>query len=97
MGGELINVIKNHTKDNLRLLKNIFPVNYAYKTSTPFINRENNSFLSLNLGSLDEVQDFISRVIKGIYFSTLRESIFNKDTCSTIHLFKKMAIGKGKI
>lgn len=97
MKSELINVIKDYTKDNSCLLKNIFSVNYAYKTSTSSISRENNSFPSLNLDSLDDVQDFISRIIKGTHSSTLRESIFNKDTCPTIHMFlKKRLLGKGK-
>lgn len=84
---ELINVIKGYTEDDLYHLDKVFATNDIYKNNSPFICKDNGSFLFSNLDSLDNVRDFISRVIKKTKSSTLKKSIFNKDKCPTINIF----------
>ncbi|MEQ5392108.1 hypothetical protein ABN236_08500 [Proteus sp. fly-1013] len=98
MESELINLIKDYTKDNLYHLAKVLSVNDVHKVNSPLIREDKEFFSFLNLDSLGNVRDFISKLIKKTNSSTLKDNIFNKDKCPTIHmLFKKELLAKAEI
>lgn len=98
MESELINLIKDYTKDNTYHLAKVLLVNDVHKVNSPLIREDKEFFSFLNLDSLGNVRDFISKLIKKTNSSTLKDNIFNKDKCPTIHmLFKKELLAKAEI
>lgn len=98
MESELINLIKDYTKDNSYHLAKVLSVNDVHKVNSPLIREDKEFFSFLNLDSLGNVRDFISKLIKKTNSSTLKDNIFNKDKCPTIHmLFKKELLAKAEI
>lgn len=89
MESELINLIKDYTKDNSYHLAKVLSVNDVHKVNSLRIREDKGFFSFLNLDSLNNVRDFISKVIKETHSSTLKNNIFNKDKCPTINMFFK--------
>lgn len=98
MESELIHLIKDYTKDNSHHLVKVLSVNDDHKVNSLLIREDKGLFSFLNLDSLGNVRDFISKLIKKTNSSTLKDNIFNKDKCPTIHmLFKKVLLYKAEI
>lgn len=98
MESELIHLIKDYTKDNSYHLAKVLSVNDDHKVNSFLIREDKGLFSFLNLDSLGNVRDFISKLITKTNSSTLKDNIFNKDKCPTIHmLFKKVLLYKTEI